>query len=162
MEEEGVKTKYWHRLESKDRRKRSVGRPPKFKTVQALEKACDGYFDEADENPIRIQKTQYVKGKLERYWEHLPRPYLLTELCVFLGIDETTWRDWRKNRAEFSPLITRVESRIYTQKLQGAFSNQFNANIVALDLGMKSKIEHSLSAETHEQFLRNLEEDDDE
>ena len=67
----------------------------------------------------------------------------LDGLQIFLDIDHTTWGDWRRNRDDLSPVTMRVEQIIRTQKFEGAAANMLNANIIARDLGLADRKEHS-------------------
>src|SRR5262245_53579495 len=62
-------------------------------------------------------------------------------LCLYLGIEHTTWSAWKKDRPDLLPAIERVESVIYTQKFSGAAANLLNANSIARELGLADKTE---------------------
>jgi len=82
-----------------------------------------------------------------------PRPYTLTGLCLWLSVNEKFWRELREAKREddneFSPVITRVEQIIYTNKFEGAAVGFFNANIIARDLGLADK--RDISAQVNDQ-----------
>jgi len=65
-------------------------------------------------------------------------PYTLTGLFVFLDIDKSTWAEYKK-REDFTPITTRIEAIMYTQKFEGASVGAFNASIIARDLGLVDK-----------------------
>jgi len=117
------------------------GRPPIFKTPDDLWNTCKKYFEWCDGNPL-IETDFRGKDAVEVHLPH-PRPYTLAGLCVWLGVNEKFWRDLRnakkEDENEFSPVITRVEQIIYTQKFEGAAAGFFNANIIARDLGLTDK-----------------------
>ena len=135
------------------------GRPPKYNSPKKLWDACVEYFKWVEANPLRVQKHAIFKGNAVPYWEETPRAMLLCQLCRAIGIGERTWREWRKERDDLLPVITRVESVIWEQKFQGAAAELFNSNIIAQELGLKSRLEHSISDETLEEFLEGLEPD---
>ena len=135
------------------------GRPPKYNSPKKLWNACVEYFKWVEANPIKVQKHAIFKGNACPYWEEQPRAMLLTQLCRSIGVSERVWRDWRKDRHDLIPVITRVESIIWEQKFQGAAIDLFNSNIIAQELGLKHKIETSQEGETLEEFLQGLEED---
>lgn len=60
---------------------------------------------------------------------------------MFLDIDETTWRGWKRDRSDLIPIITRAERVIYKQKFEGASADLLNANIISRDLGLANKTE---------------------
>lgn len=117
---------------------RTRGRPKRFSGPDELLAECIDYFQWAEDNPLLEAKLVSFKG--DSALEAVPKLRLMTitMLCVFLGIDETTWRDLRKQEI-YSPVCTRVEAIIRTQKLEGAAADMFNPLIVGLDLGLKNK-----------------------
>lgn len=121
----------------------SAGPKPKFKTASALWSACCEFFEWMEDNPLHEAKAFAYEGVVTV--ESLPkmRAMTLASLCMFLDIDETTWREWRKSRADLSTVITRAEAVIYRQKFEGASAGLLNANIIARDLGLSDKTEHT-------------------
>lgn len=63
-------------------------------------------------------------------------------LCLFLDIDRSTWADYRGKQG-FSAIVTRAEETIRDQKFGGAAADLLNANIIARDLGLAERQEHS-------------------
>ncbi len=72
-----------------------------------------------------------------------PAPYTLKSLCIFLDISSETWCTWRKDRNDLSEVITRVDDIIQDQKFTGAACGLYNHNIIARDLGLADKKEHT-------------------
>jgi len=70
------------------------------------------------------------------------RAMTITGLCIFLNIIPNTWYTYAK-RDDFKDIISQVESIIRTQKFEGASADLLNANIIARDLGLVDKNEHS-------------------
>jgi hypothetical protein len=120
------------------------GAPRKYSDPELLWEDCKRYFEWVDENPFFVWTN--TKGGLIQ----IPRirPMTIVGLCLFLGIDETTWRGWRKDRKDLIPIITRAEAIIYEQKFAGAASEQFNASIIARDLGLAEKQSTTHSADS--------------
>lgn len=118
----------------------SAGPKPKFKTPEALWDACVEYFEWVDANPLH--EVIAYQGKAG---ESLPklRAMTIVGLCLFLDIDETSWRNWRASRPDLLPIITRVERVIYSQKFEGAAAGLFVPNIIARDLGLADRQELS-------------------
>src|SRR5690606_4225743 len=81
------------------------------------------------------------------------RPYTLTALCLYLGINTAYFRQFKDNLKDtdedFSTVITRIEETIYSQKFEGASVGAFNANIIARDLGLsdKKELDHTTKGE---------------
>lgn len=108
-----------------------------FTDPDLLFEECCEYFDATDER--KLYKKDF-KGN-QAIEVDIPHdiPYSISGLCLFLGITEKTWREWRKERADLSSVISRVDSIIYTQKFEGATTNLFNANIISRDLGLMDR-----------------------
>lgn len=121
----------------------SHGARPKFKDPADLWDACCQYFEWNADNPLHEAKAFSYEGVVTI--EQLPKMRAMTigALCQFLDIDETTWREWRSSRPDLSPIITRAESIIYRQKFEGASADLLNSNIIARDLGLADKREHT-------------------
>ncbi len=119
----------------------SHGRNPKFETADQLEDACGQYFEWVAENPLMEAKAFAFQGVVTQ--DALPKMRAMTlgAMCMFIGIDKTTWEDWRKSRPDFSRVIAWAEQTIYQQKFEGASADLLNANIIARDLGLADKKE---------------------
>ena len=71
------------------------------------------------------------------------RAMTIAGLCMFLDIEERSWRDWRTSRPDLLPVITRADAVIRTQKFEGASAGLLVPNIIARDLGLAEKNEHT-------------------
>lgn len=118
----------------------NVGRPRLFASAEALWEACCEYFQWVEDNPLYEMKAFSYQGEVVQEPVAKMRAMTISGLCIFLDIDETTWRDWRKVD-DFSPITDRVERIIYNQKFTGAAADLLNANIIARDLGLADKTE---------------------
>lgn len=105
----------------------SSGPRLKYETPEQLWQDCQEYFE--------------VRGKV--MWNEVPVPYTLASLCIFLDIAQQTWSEWRRERKDLASVITRVDQLIADQKYAGAAVGAYNANIIARDLGLADKKEHS-------------------
>lgn len=120
------------------------GRKRIFETPEQVWEQCKGYFQWIEDNPLREDKLFCHQGTIVRDSVNKMRAMTIAGLCLYLDIDETTWRDYRANPV-FSPICARVERVIYEQKFSGAAADLFNANIIARDLGLKdeTRTEHA-------------------
>lgn len=116
------------------------GRDKLFSSADALWDACKEYFQWVEDNPLYEMKAFTYQGEITQ--EAIPKMRAMTivALCLFLDIDETTWRAWRDDK-DFSPIVTKAEKVIYSQKFEGASADLLNANIIARDLGLSDKKE---------------------
>lgn len=126
------------------------GRDKLFATPELLWDAACEYFQWCDENPLykAEQSRSSKKGIIE-----IPvmRPFTVQGLCnhldcntKYLNIferDLTGKTD--KTSQDFNNVITRIRETIYRQKFEGAASGFFQQNIIARDLGLSDKKDHS-------------------
>lgn len=121
-----------------------VGRPRLFEDAAALWEACCEYFEWVEANPLYEMKAFSYQGEVTQEPVAKMRAMTIGGLCIFLDIDETTWRDWRTSD-DFSPITSKVERVIRDQKFAGAAADLLNPNIIARDLGLSDKaaIEHT-------------------
>ncbi len=120
------------------------GRDKLFASSELLWDACCEYFVWVEDNPLYEVKSYQFQGVPIQ--DEIPKMRAMTigGLCIFLDIDQSTWRDWRKSE-DFSLITTRVDEVIRNQKFAGAAADLLNANIIARDLGLRdeSKIDHT-------------------
>ena len=109
----------------------------------ALWAACDTYFCWAEDNPIVEEQLVIYKGMTRLVPVPKIRPMTKRGLCRFLGIARTTWTEWKRDRPELAAAIERAEFVVWDQKFAGAAVGIFNGNLVARELGIADKTEHS-------------------
>jgi hypothetical protein len=114
------------------------GRPMIFKTPEDLWVKSIEYFDYIDANPIL--KTDFKGKDNEMVKYDLQRPYTWQGLYVFLGVNDL---EHYKTKGEFSEILTRIGNIIYNQKFEGASVGIFNHAIIARDLGLTEKHDHT-------------------
>ena len=125
----------YYKLRTKD------GRDKKFGTPEALMKVCNDYFEWCLENPLMEavlhQKTATIID--------LPkmRPFTLHGLCNFIDISLDGFKLY-DGRKDFIGVTTRARQIIYNQKFEGAASGFLNPNIIARDLGLAEKQDHTI------------------
>lgn len=121
----------------------SHGANPKFEHAEDLWDACLEYFRWVHDNPLTEAKVAQKKGVPTIIKLNKMRAMTIGGLCVFLDVVEDTWRDWRANRKDLSAVIRRVEQIIRAQKFEGAAAELLNPNIIARDLGLADRNEHT-------------------
>lgn len=119
------------------------GRDKLFASSDALWEACCEYFEWVEDNPLWEAKAFAYQGDIKQ--EKLPkmRAMTISGLCLFLDIDRSTWTAWRTDK-DFSAIISRAEEVIYSQKFAGAAAELLNPNIIARDLGLSDKQDHTI------------------
>ena len=116
------------------------GRDRIFASADLLWEACCEYFQWVEDNPLFEMKPFAYQGVVVQEPVAKMRAMTIGGLCIFLDIDETTWRAWREQE-EFSTVITKAERIITAQKFAGAAADLLNANIISRDLGLADKSE---------------------
>jgi len=123
----------------------SHGRNPKFETASALEDAISQYFEWNDDNPLYKDQLVTFQGNATHEPIAQMRAMTIGAMCMFIGVSQETWNEWRKSRSDFSAIMGWAESVIYRQKFEGASADLLNANIIARDLGLADKKDHMSS-----------------
>lgn len=121
----------------------TAGPKPVFATPEELEAACVEYFEWVHENPLKTVELVKFQGAAKQVEVPKMRAMTIGALCLFLDITQKTWFAWRESRSDLSDVITRVEEVIRQQKFEGAAADLLNPNIIARDLGLAEKKEHS-------------------
>ena len=123
----------------------SHGAKPKFANPDDLWAACSEYFEWNVSNPLYEAKAFAFQGVVTV--ENMPKMRAMTvgALCLFLDVTRTTWDEWKSSRPDLSNIITRAEAIIFAQKFEGASADLLNANIIARELGLAEKSDHTSS-----------------
>jgi hypothetical protein len=117
----------------------NAGRPRKYKTVEELKKPVLEFFEYVVNNPIEVEQVT-PRGIVTKKFI---KPLTIYGLCNWLGITFETWKE-QKKRNDFSNFCTRIEQMIYDQKFTYASIGEYNANIIARDLGLVDKQESTV------------------
>ena len=120
----------------------SHGRKPLFDSPDVLWACCCEYFTWAEDNPLWEDKVTSFQGVNTHEPVAKMRAMTISGLCLFIDIDQTTWREYGR-KVGFSSVVTRAEEVIRSQKFAGAAADLLNANIIARDLGLADKSEIS-------------------
>lgn len=120
------------------------GRPRKFESPEQLWGLCCEYFQWVEENPLMESRPFAYMGEVVQEPVAKMRAMTLNGLCLYLGIGDSTWKDYKK-RDEYSEVISQCENIIYEQKFTGAAADLLNANIISRDLGLADKKDISSS-----------------
>ena len=113
------------------------GRKPIFKSPAQLWDGCLQYFEWVEENPLQEQKAFHAAGHITKTNINKMRAMTIQGLCIFLGISEDTWSNYKKKNKDFLGICEEVGNIIYQQKLTGASADLLNASIIARHLGLK-------------------------
>ncbi|QZI90980.1 putative DNA-packaging protein [Vibrio phage PS34B.2] len=121
------------------------GQPPCFNSPEEMWERAIEYFKWCGNNVILEDKIFKMKDptggdSLEHDYVMHKRPMTVAGLCIFLNIDRTTWYNYKKNPQYFN-ITKAIDETMFEQKFSGAATGQFNANIIARDLGLTDKQE---------------------
>lgn len=125
------------------------GRDRIMASAEVLQEACCEYFQWVEDNPLYEMRPFAYMGEVVQEPVAKMRAMTLGGLCIFLGINDETWRRWRSVE-EFSGVIEWAEKVIYEQKFSGAAADLLNANIISRDLGLadRSSVDMNAKVET--------------
>lgn len=99
-----------------------------------------------------LDANQVMKDSLSPLAEvPTARPYTMQGLCGYLDCNTGYFVDFErslkdkvdKNSIDFSIITTRIREVMYRQKFEGASVGAFNPSIIARDLGLTDKIDHT-------------------
>lgn len=120
------------------------GRNPIFSDPEQIADGATEYFQWVESNPLWESKAFHNSGEVVTAELPKMRAMTIEGLCNFLDIGVHTWHDYRK-RENFSAVCARVEQIIRQQKFEGASADLLNASIIARDLGLAEKQDHTSS-----------------
>lgn len=118
------------------------GRDKLWQEPEQFFEAALEYFEWCEANPIGrvdvVRGGDHAGAQIEA---KVPRPYSMGGLCIYLDISTDTFRNYEKNEkySDFFEVFRKVREIIDTQKMDGAYVGNYNANIVARDLGLVDK-----------------------
>lgn len=120
----------------------SHGPKPIFSDPEVLWEACLEYFEWVDANPLYEAQAFAYQGSVKVENLAKMRAMTISGLCIFLDISQDAWEDYRKGQ-DLGGVTTRVDQIIRDQKFTGAAAGLLNPNIIARDLGLADKQEHT-------------------
>ncbi len=126
----------YYKLRGKD------GRNKKYETPEDLLKACNEYFEWCQENPLKEEMAFHSQGLITKTEVSKLRAFTLQGLCNFIDMSIMGFMLY-EDRKDFVEVTTRVREIIYLQKFEGSAANMLNANIIARDLGLADKKDHT-------------------
>lgn len=124
--------------------RKTHGRDPVFLSPEQMWEDCCSYFQWVEDNPLLEMKPFAYQGVVIQEPVAKMRAMTINGLCVYLGIDDQTWANYRA-KEDFLGVVSRVEKIIYEQKFTGAAADLLNSNIIARDLGLSDKRDHTSS-----------------
>lgn len=122
----------------------SHGRKPIFESADALWDAACEYFEWVQDNPLNEKKLFSYEGDIVEGDIDKMRAMTIQGLCFFLDISRQAYYNY-KERKDFVDICERIEAVIYTQKFEGASAGLLNSAIIARELGLAEKQDHTSS-----------------
>lgn len=122
----------------------SHGRKPIFASPDDLWSAACEYFEWVEENPLMETKLFSYEGEVIEGEIPKMRAMTIQALCFFIGISRQGWSEY-KAKDDFSDIVEQVEAVIFAQKFEGASGGFLNSSIIARELGLADKQDHTSS-----------------
>lgn len=122
----------------------SHGRKPIFASPDDLWTAACEYFEWVEENPLMETKLFSYEGEVIEGEIPKMRAMTIQALCFFIGISRQGWSEY-KAKDDFSDIVEQVEAVIFSQKFEGASGGFLNSSIIARELGLADKQDHTSS-----------------
>lgn len=120
----------------------SHGRKPIFATADDMWSTALEYFEYNDNNPQLSYKTFFYQGEVIEAQVKDIRPLSIIGFCLFADISREAFDDYSK-REGFIEVANLIKDTCYKQKFDGAASGKYNANIIARDLGLTERTDHT-------------------
>lgn len=149
LKKEDIVDNQWWKLRA------THGRAAIFKTPEAMMEAAIEYFEKT--NQRKWFKTDFRGKDAKKVQIPTETPYTISGLCIFWGVNVQYLTDFEnaikekpkksKKDNNFSLVITTIREIIWTQKFEGASVGAFNSNIISMELGMKAKMEGTITFE---------------
>lgn len=125
----------------------TIGREKLFESPESLWEAACQYFQWVEDNPLYEDKLVTFQG--EATHEPVAKMRAMTNegLCLFLDIDSQTLTNYgsRQGYEAYFGIVEKIKAVIKDQKFSGAAADLLNPNIIARDLGLADKSDHTSS-----------------
>lgn len=116
---------------------------PPMHTAETLYAACCDYFDWTHDNPLFVDELVKFEGRATHEPVAKMRAMTNVGLCMHIGISRETWSHWRSERVDLRKVIAWADDAIYRQKFEGAAAGMLNQVIIARELGLADRQEHT-------------------
>jgi hypothetical protein len=125
------------------------GQPKKFNTPQQAWDEFLKYVKWCEENPIqRADVCKAGDNAGMQIHANVPRPFTMEGVYNFLNINAETFRNYEgrgtnepEGYKEYIETFTRIRATVRQQKLEGALSGNYHANLVAKELGLTENVD---------------------
>ena len=116
-------------------------KPKRYQPGELLDKATE-YAAWCEKNPLYEEK---VFGTGVRMKVPKMRAMTIQGFCLFANMAYSTWQEYEKQEA-YSAITTHIRGIFFSQKLEGAAADLLNPNIIARELGLAEKTDHSVKS----------------
>ncbi len=95
------------------------------------------YFEWAEQTPLNTPETANFQGGVYQGEAKKTRPFSVTSLCLFIGVQGKVWHTWRTcGDEEREAIVAFADSVIREQKYAAGMVGLFNPQFVLKDLDM--------------------------
>lgn len=105
-------------------------------TPERIEQAADAYIEYCDANPLLAEKAFAYKGIITTHQEPRMQASTVMGFCVFTGIAQPRWYEWKAKDADIGLAMTVAEKRFQARSVNGAAADKLNANIISRVFGL--------------------------
>ncbi len=137
------------------------GRDAIFTNPKLLWEESSKYFNWVDAHPwFKVEQCKKPYQDKNGNWVTVTkvptaRPYTIQGLCIFLGVNSLWFNEFEEGikkrlankedetAKDFSEILHTIREVIYQQKFEGAAVGAFNWAIIARDLSLREKTEHT-------------------
>ena len=134
------------------RRDKNTGHRPRiFNSGEELWAKALEYFEWVYENPMMEDSVIAYKGKPIHTPTRKMRAMTIEGLRVFIGVDRTSWYNWRKDDI-LGGTVELIEDVMHAYCVEGAAAGMLNAQIISRKLGMKEETETTLKTRPGQPF----------
>ena len=130
------------------------GRPKKIESPKRLWELAIEYFNQVDNNPwIRkeVVKGGWLAGQVFDVKTQCPYTWDGLQTYIYMNAGLVRLDDYRTNKedryADFAVVVHAIERAIYDQKITGATVGAFQHNIIAMELGLSTKVHNTTVTE---------------
>ena len=116
----------------------AVGNEKKYQPEELWQKAID-YFEWIEKNPLKEEKVfgSGVSMKVNKM-----RAMTIVSFCLFAEIDRKAFDRYSEDEA-YRHITTHIRDIIFSQKFEGAAAGLLESNIIARELGLNEKVDHT-------------------
>ena len=129
---------YWKNVNFK------TGRKSAFETPEEMWDLAVEYFEDNSESVIEEERLFHYQGMVTRKMASHVAPMSIRAFCLFANMAESTFYRYAATE-EFKEVTQAIKDVMNQQKFDGAAVGLYRENIIARELGLADKTDHTSS-----------------